>query len=214
MPGLIYVLVAGLTGSVLSRTRAFPVRFLAPPTFAAVALPYFLPKTAHNLRRYISDAEDKYIPELAEKHDRFNSQLELHWHLAADKLSGAGDDARAWSAKAVEGVESATGLSVAQAVRQGQAKVETQVEKARREVAGKVAEVRSKVETVKDEAEAKLKADAEAIAPKYETIAVVVEQKPIAEIVAPVVEPAAAPIVVEETKVEVVQPADSGKRLV
>lgn len=180
-PGIIYVLVAGLTGSVLSRTRSFPVRFLAPPIFATAALPYFLPKTAHNLRKYISDVEDKHCPEFAARHDHFNQALELHWHMGVDKLRGAGDEARQWTSKAVDGVESATGLKVGEAVRISQERVEDVKEAAR----AKVAEV---------------KAAAQSVAPtpepvQVQKIATVIEQKPIAEIVVPV--PAAEPVVAE-----------------
>lgn len=218
-PGIIYVLVAGLTGSVLTRTRSFPIRFLAPPTFALAALPYFLPKTAHNLRAYISDIEDKQAPEFAAKHDAFNQNLEMHWHQAADRLHGVSHEAAQWSSKAAEGVESATGLRVGDALRRGQA------------AAAKVGETRA---TLREEVAAlpeapALTPPAPVTAPVVvEKIATVVEQKPIAEIViavpadeapkeAPTVEVpvAAAPAAVVPTpEAKPAKPADSGKRLV
>jgi organizing structure protein 2 len=167
-PGLIYVLVAGLTGTVLTRTRSFPVRFLAPPLFTLAALPYFLPQTAHNLRRYVSDLEDKHAPELAASHDRFNQALELHWHMGLDKLRGASDEARVWSSQAVHSVEEATGLKVAEAVRLGQDRV--QVAKAK--VAEAAERTTEKIKT-----------------PPPPVVEQVIEVQPIAVIVAPV-EPA------------------------
>lgn len=99
----------------LTRTRSFPVRFLAPPLFSLAALPYFLPKTAHNLRAYVSDVEDKQFPEFAEKHDQFNSNLSMHWHMLLDKLRGTGADVDSWTRKARQSVQDATGLNVGQA---------------------------------------------------------------------------------------------------
>lgn len=96
----------------LTRTRSFPVRFLAPPLFTLAALPYFLPKTAHNLRAYLSEVEDKAFPEFAEKHDQFNSNLSMHWHMALDKLRGAGSDVDGWARKARQGIQESTGLNV------------------------------------------------------------------------------------------------------
>ncbi|KLT45444.1 hypothetical protein CC85DRAFT_223741, partial [Cutaneotrichosporon oleaginosum] len=170
-PGIIYVLVAGLTGSVLMRTRSFPVRFLAPPTFALAALPYFLPKTAHNLRAYVSDLEDKHAPDFAAKHDAFNQNLEMHWHMAVDRLRGASHEAAQWSSKAAEGVESATGLRVGNALR----RPATQVEQAR-------AALREEIAALPDAPP--LTPPAPVTAPVVlEKVATVVEQKPIAEIV-------------------------------
>lgn len=203
-PGIIYVLVAGLTGSVLTRTRSFPVRFLAPPLFAAAALPYFLPKTAHNLRQYFSDLEDKHAPEFAARQDRFNHALEIHWHMTVDRLRGAGDEARQWSAKAAEGVESATGLKVSEAVRLGQERVEKAKESAEAKIERTKEQAQAKIESAKEKAQAKIeqaneKATSEQVTVEVKKIATVVEQKPIAEIVVPVAAPDAPPNVVETT---------------
>lgn len=155
-PGIIYVLIAGLTGSVITRNRSFPLRWLAPPLFTVAAAPYFLPKTSHNIRAYLSDLEDKHFPELAARQDRFLSTASSHMEMTLDRLRGAEEGARVWGAKAVEGVENATGLRVADAVRKGQDKVEKE--------------------------KAKLQGIAEQ---KLETVGYVVEQRPVAEIVRP-----------------------------
>ncbi|KDQ12565.1 hypothetical protein BOTBODRAFT_161460 [Botryobasidium botryosum FD-172 SS1] len=67
-PGILYVGVTTLTGSVITRNRSFPVRFLVPTTFLMLSLPFFLPKTSHNLNEYISDLEAHYFPAVAEQH--------------------------------------------------------------------------------------------------------------------------------------------------
>lgn len=160
------------------------MRFIAPPLFTLAALPYFLPKTAHNLRKYVSDLEDKHAPEFAASHDRLNQALELHWHMAVDKLRGAGDEARVWSSQAVHSVEEATGLKVADAVRLGQERVravETKVEAKAAEVkqAAAAAKAQAKVEA---EAAATVASTPAAPAPAAQ----VVEVQPVAVIVAPV----------------------------
>ncbi|TXT08986.1 hypothetical protein VHUM_02460 [Vanrija humicola] len=242
-PGLIYVAVAGLTGSVLTRTRSFPVRFLAPPVFALAALPYFLPKTAHNLRQYVSDAEDKHFPEFAEKHDRINNALELHWQLALDKLRGAGQDVSAWSDKAVESVESATGLKMAEAVRVGQERVEAaaarakqEVERAAEKAKAKANETAEKAKEKANEAAASIKSareevkEAAAQPVEVKTLAITIDNTPVAQVDVPLPVEVSdklaalketkapedkAPEVKEEKKVEEpAKPKDEGKRLV
>jgi organizing structure protein 2 len=161
-PGIIYVLIAGLSGSVLTRTRAFPVRWLTPPVFALAAMPYFLPKTSHNLRNYLSDVEDKYVPELAQRHDSVNAGLSNHWEMLKDRLGSASQKAEGWGNQAVRGIESSTGLRVGDAIKKGQEKVEQQRQKM----------------------EGGIRMPAEGV--KVQTVGYVVETKPVAEIVAPV----------------------------
>lgn len=194
-PGIIYVLIAGLTGSVISRTRAFPIRFLTPPLFTILAMPYFLPKTSHNIRQYLSDVEDRHFPDIAQRHDQIMSTSSSHWEMLKDRAGGATQDVSAWSKNAVEGIERGTGLKVGEVVRRGQ------------EAAGKV---RSEIER---------QAPAEGAA--LERVGYVVEQKPVAELVRPIpvaTEPQAAPSRVDtppvSTPVAVEQEKKSEKRMV
>ena len=170
-PGIIYVLIAGLTGSVLSRTRAFPIRFLTPPLFTVLAMPYFLPKTSHNIRQYLSTLEDRHFPDFAARHDQIMATSESHFEMLKDRVGGASKDMTNWSKSAVEGIEKGTGLKVGDVVRRGQ------------EAAGKV----------RNELEAKVPEKGV----KMEKVGYVVEQRPVAELVRPV---AAAPAPVAEVK--------------
>jgi MICOS complex subunit MIC26 len=117
-PGILYVLIAGLSASVLARQRNFLVRFTLPPLFVVAAMPYFLPKTSHNLRNYLSDLEDKYLPEMAAQHDKINGQLGMHWEMLKDRFGGIGNTVEEYSAKARQGVEGATGLRLGQRLNQ------------------------------------------------------------------------------------------------
>jgi organizing structure protein 2 len=119
-------------------------------------MPYFLPKTAHNLRQYLSNVEDSRFPDFAAKHDSLNSNLETHWEMVKNRVGGAGKDVESWSRSAVEGIERGTGLKVADVVKRGQAAVDQ----------------------IRDNADGK--------GVQYERVGYVVEQKPVAEIVRPV----------------------------
>lgn len=160
-PGIIYVLIAGLSGSVLTRTRAFPIRWLAPPLFTIISAPFFLPKTSANIRSYLSRVEDAHMPELAREHDRLNARVGSLWNQSVQTVSGAGDQAKGWTERAVQTVEDSTGLRVGAGIRKAQ------------EVAA--GDIKKRV----DEAKA-LREN------KTETVGYVVEQKPVAEIVRPV----------------------------
>jgi len=74
-PGVLYIGVATLTGSIIGRTRSLPVRILLPPTFLILAFPQFLPKTSANLRAYFASLEDHYLPDIATQHDTFNRSV-------------------------------------------------------------------------------------------------------------------------------------------
>lgn len=54
---------------------ALPIRVLLPPTFFLLSLPYFLPKTSHNVRAYASSLEDTYFPSLGASHAELNKSV-------------------------------------------------------------------------------------------------------------------------------------------
>ena len=133
-------------------------------------MPYFLPQTAHNLRSYLSDVEDKHFPELAASHDQLNARLSMHWDMLTNRLGSAGEDAKGWGEKAVQGIENTTGLRVGDAMQRGREKVRAEREKLKTMV------------PVTSEG-----------APALERVGYVVEAKPVAEIVKPVDTPAPQP---------------------
>ena len=60
-PGILYVGVATLTGSVLARNRIF-WRLTLPPALFILSLNHFLPKTSHNVSSYLGSLEDAHFP--------------------------------------------------------------------------------------------------------------------------------------------------------
>ena len=65
-PGLLYIGVATLTGSILARNRMLITRLILPPVSFVASAKYFLPRTSHNL--YLGSVEDTLFPDFAEKH--------------------------------------------------------------------------------------------------------------------------------------------------
>jgi len=123
-------------------------------------MPYFLPKTSHNIRQYLSELEDRHFPDFAARHDQIMATSESHLGMLKDRVGGASKEVENWSKSAVEGIERGTGLKVGDVVRRGQ------------EAAGKV----------RNELETKLPAEGT----KMEKVGYVVEQRPVAELVRPV----------------------------
>lgn len=98
---------------------------------------------------------------MARSHDDLNRQIGGAWRQSVSAVSGAGEQAKGWSKKAVQRVEDTTGLRVGEGMRKAQ------------EVAS--GEVRRRVEEARSLKEG-----------KTETVGYVVEQRPVAEIVRPV----------------------------
>ncbi|ESK84567.1 hypothetical protein Moror_6090 [Moniliophthora roreri MCA 2997] len=60
-PEILYVGVATLSGSILARNRALPLRILLPPVLLALNANHFLSKTSCDLASYLLDLEDTYL---------------------------------------------------------------------------------------------------------------------------------------------------------
>ncbi|THH14972.1 hypothetical protein EUX98_g9534 [Antrodiella citrinella] len=57
-PGVLYVGVATLAGSIHARNRILFTCFLLPPTRFLLSLDHYLPSTSHNLSEYFTSLED------------------------------------------------------------------------------------------------------------------------------------------------------------
>ncbi|ODV91562.1 hypothetical protein CANCADRAFT_29955 [Tortispora caseinolytica NRRL Y-17796] len=58
----VYIIVAGLSGSIFARARSFPVRFLAPPVFATTVFAYTMPNTFANTKTLLWNIEKEHAP--------------------------------------------------------------------------------------------------------------------------------------------------------
>lgn len=111
-PSSLYIAISTLTGSILTRSRSLPPRFLAPPTFFFLSLSYFLPRTSANLNAYLGSLEDKYLPGVAHVHDTGKAHSRMGWEMMKERL-GEGRESVMRGLEGVLGtVQDKTGLKV------------------------------------------------------------------------------------------------------
>ncbi|KAI0641347.1 apolipo protein O-domain-containing protein [Trametes meyenii] len=129
-PGILYVGVATLTGSVLARNRLF-WRMTLPPALLVLSLNHFLPKTTHNASTYLSELEEKHFPTFAEKHEIAKAHSAMTWDRVKDATQNGRETFSNGVADLVGRVEEATGLKLretlgwrSQAVNAGKAQAE------------------------------------------------------------------------------------------
>ncbi|CCG84489.1 protein of unknown function [Taphrina deformans PYCC 5710] len=88
LPGAIYVAVIGLSGSIVSRNRAFPLRFLTPLLFFVVSSKIILPETSANVGDLIYSWEAK-VPEVKKWHDFTTSHVAMGLYKAGEVVEDA-----------------------------------------------------------------------------------------------------------------------------
>ncbi|KAL7411651.1 apolipo protein O-domain-containing protein [Mrakia frigida] len=116
-PGLLWVLVSTLSGSIIARNRMITTRLLLPPTIFLLALPTFLPKLASNLSTELSTQTSHYAPELhktlSESREALLDKTEDTRDFFAESRISLGKHLGA----GVQKLEETTGLQLAQAWR-------------------------------------------------------------------------------------------------
>ena len=140
-PGILYVGVATLTGSVLARNRLF-WRLALPPALFILSLNHFLPKTSHNVSQYLGSLEEEHFPALAETPAIANAHTAMTWERIKDATQGGQDAVSGAVGSLVGQIEEVSGLklretlgmkgqtkTVAQAVEEKAAEVVNVVEK-------------------------------------------------------------------------------------
>lgn len=123
-PGILYVGVSALTGSILSRGRFLPTRLLLPPIFFFATLNHFLPKTSHNISSYVSELEERYAPGLKEKHDIANAHTRMTWERAKEATRDGREGLGRTTEGLVERIQAATGLKLRETLGWGENRVE------------------------------------------------------------------------------------------
>lgn len=123
-PGILYVGVSALTGSILSRGRFLPTRLLLPPIFFFATLNHFLPKTSHNISSYVSELEERYAPGLKEKHDIANAHTRMTWERAKKATRDGREGLGRTTEGLVERIQAATGLKLRETLGWGENRVE------------------------------------------------------------------------------------------
>ncbi|KAF5353463.1 hypothetical protein D9756_007934 [Leucocoprinus leucothites] len=161
-PGLLYVGVATLTGSILARNRMLMTRLVLPPVFLVASAKHFLPKTSHNLSDYVGSIEDKHFPGFAEKHEIAKAHTAMTW----ERIKEATKDTRAHvnrgAVSMVEKIQEATGLKLRETLGWG--------EEVERRAEASVVEAKQVAEQVVDETK-------NAIEEKVEEVRQAIEEK-------------------------------------
>ncbi|KAF8884523.1 apolipo protein O-domain-containing protein [Infundibulicybe gibba] len=174
-PGLLFVGIATLSGSILARSRMLPTRLLLPPAFFLISLNQFLPRTSANIAAYMAELEERHFPVLAQKHDVANAHTRMTW----ERIKEGTSDAKEWvdrgAGSAVDKIQEATGLKLREtfglgAVQAAAKRVEAKAVEVVKAVEHKVEDgisevVKPKLEEVK----------AEVVKPKLEEAKAVVE---------------------------------------
>ncbi|KAM5543506.1 hypothetical protein V8D89_002757 [Ganoderma adspersum] len=110
-PGILYVGVATLTGSVVARNRIF-WRLALPPTLFILSLNHFLPKTSHNVSQYLGSLEDAHFPTFAEKHEIAKAHSAMTWDRVKEATQNSRETATDTLATLLGKVEEASGLKL------------------------------------------------------------------------------------------------------
>ncbi|KAG8908971.1 hypothetical protein FRB99_000074 [Tulasnella sp. 403] len=112
LPGLMYVGVATLTGSVIGRHRGLVTRLALPPALLALSLAYCLPKTAHNISGFLGSLEARYLPNVATRHAELNQVVHDTVKTASKTYSETKDTVSAKIQDTRRDVENKTGLKL------------------------------------------------------------------------------------------------------
>ncbi|RLV93435.1 hypothetical protein JA1_002460 [Spathaspora sp. JA1] len=76
LPGLIYILTGALTGSILVRNRALPIRFVVPTAIGVGAVSYYMPKTYQAIGIKYDNLEQKNFPEVFKQRQELIEQYQ------------------------------------------------------------------------------------------------------------------------------------------
>jgi organizing structure protein 2 len=123
-PGLLFVGISTLFGSILARPRSVPVRILAPPTFAFTAMLYFLPNTSHNVGDYLWHVEKRYVPGVEKRQSALVGHMGGMWRDAIAGVNEAKGGVGRGVDNALGWVQDNTGLKVKDAVQEGKKRSE------------------------------------------------------------------------------------------
>ncbi|KIL61638.1 hypothetical protein M378DRAFT_179977 [Amanita muscaria Koide BX008] len=112
-PNVLYIGISTLTGSIIARNRSLlGARLFLPSAFFLFSLHHFLPETTENLKTYLGEVEERYLPHVAQKHAVANA----HTRMLVDRIKEETKEGRERFRKGVEWgvykVQEVTGLKV------------------------------------------------------------------------------------------------------
>ncbi|SJL14405.1 uncharacterized protein ARMOST_17861 [Armillaria ostoyae] len=129
-PGILYVGIATLSGSIIARNRLLVTRLILPPTLLVLSMNHFLPQTTANVSEYFGSLEDTYFPTFAQKHAVANAHTRMSWDMLKDSTANGKQKFDAGVETAVDKIQESTGLKLREAMGWGKSvteKVESKV---------------------------------------------------------------------------------------
>ncbi|KIY69957.1 hypothetical protein CYLTODRAFT_435920 [Cylindrobasidium torrendii FP15055 ss-10] len=115
-PGALYIGIATLSSSILTRSRPSSLRILLPPLLFLSSSAYFLPQTSANVRAYLGEVEEHYLPEVARRHEVGKKHAVMGWERVKEGVEGGRERVGGVVEGVVGGVERGTGLKVREAL--------------------------------------------------------------------------------------------------
>ncbi|TRM61114.1 apolipo protein O-domain-containing protein [Schizophyllum amplum] len=161
-PALLFVGIATLTGSILTRNRMLLTRLVIPPAFLIGSMNYFLPQTSANISAYCASIEEAHFPTLAEKHAIANAHTAMTWYRLKDATQSGREKMGDGVLAAVEATQSLTGLKLKEALGWSKARAAEVKEQARviaEDAEAKVRETTTAAETKVEEKTEEVKSD-------------------------------------------------------
>ncbi|EWC46701.1 hypothetical protein DRE_03946 [Drechslerella stenobrocha 248] len=104
IPGVLFVAISAMAGSVLARRRLLPIRLLAPVITGVSASWYFLPETTRNVADLAWKWEQK-VPQVAETHLAVRRGVEDGWTTASGSYRQARETVEESTARARRTIE-------------------------------------------------------------------------------------------------------------
>ncbi|QIX00858.1 hypothetical protein AMS68_006375 [Peltaster fructicola] len=109
LPGSIYVLVAAMAGSIVSRNRNIVLRLITPVITGVATAKYVIPRTTENVEKLIWSYEEKF-PVVRDNHIRAQQGIrhfietgkahsQMGLAMAQDRVQGARESVEQWISK-------------------------------------------------------------------------------------------------------------------
>lgn len=109
LPGSIYVLVAAMAGSIISRNRNILIRFVTPIITGVTTANYVVPRTTENVGNLVWDFEKKY-PVVRDNHLRISQNVrhfietgkahsQMGLAMAEERVQGVRESVEGWVKK-------------------------------------------------------------------------------------------------------------------
>jgi len=183
-PNALYVGIATLSGSILTRNRSILTRVAVPFAFFTLSFRELLPETYSNLTTYLGSLESHYYPELSRKHDVAIAHSKMGWEMFREKVNAGKDSVYGAVEQGVTKTEAATGLKFKEGLGYGQKvsqsvteEVQKKVEETKAFAVKQAEKAEAKVAEAKSTIDAKVEQVTEKVEAQVEKVEEIIEKK-------------------------------------